>query len=123
MSPPAAGAAAAAAPGRAAPAITPLTKPCTSSCVMRPLGPLPFTSSRGTPSSRAKRRTDGDACGNCPFGAAGSCGGNAAVGDVRGAAAAVAAPATGEGDGAGAVAGAEAAAPAPAAAWISATGE
>ena len=50
---------------------------------MRPFGPLPFTSASGTPSSRAKRRTDGDACGRLVAGVAGSCGGSAAVGDVR----------------------------------------
>src|SRR5690606_1412055 len=38
-----------------------LTKPCTSSWVMRPLGPLPATCAMGTPSSRAKRRTEGEA--------------------------------------------------------------
>ena len=76
--PPPAAAAAAALRLRAglhAPAITPLTKPCTSSCVMRPFGPLPFTRPSGTPSSRAKLRTDGDACGRSPLcGAVGSCG-------------------------------------------------
>src|SRR5580658_4018683 len=38
------------------------TKPLTSSCVMRPLNPLPFTRPRSTPSSRANLRTDGPAC-------------------------------------------------------------
>ena len=52
------------------PAMTPLTKPCRSSWVMRPLGPLPFTSASGTPSSRARRRIEGEACGNCAVGAA-----------------------------------------------------
>src|SRR5207245_987617 len=64
------------------PAMTDLTNPCTSSCVIRPLGPLPFTSSSGTPSSRASLRIDGEACGNAPVGAVGSCAGSAAVGDV-----------------------------------------
>ncbi len=36
-----------------------LTKPCTSSRVMRPLGPLPRTVPSVTPSSRAKRRIAG----------------------------------------------------------------
>jgi hypothetical protein len=48
-----------------APLITALVKPCTSSCVMRPLGPEPLTSSSGTPSSRANLRTEGEACGRC----------------------------------------------------------
>ena len=39
-----------------------LTKPCTSSCRMRPFGPVPVTCARSTPSSRANLRTDGDAC-------------------------------------------------------------
>src|SRR5271156_6515479 len=38
------------------------TKPLTSSCVIRPLNPLPFTRVRSTPSSRANLRTDGPAC-------------------------------------------------------------
>ena len=46
-----------------APASTALTKSCTSSCVIRPFGPLPLTSSSGTPSSRASLRIAGDACG------------------------------------------------------------
>ena len=55
-------------PPPAAPAAAPppliacFTKPCTSSCWMRPLGPVPFTRARSTPSSRANLRTDGDAC-------------------------------------------------------------
>ncbi len=47
-----------------APLITALVKDCTSSCVMRPLGPEPFSSSSGTPSSRANLRTEGEACGS-----------------------------------------------------------
>ena len=47
----------------ASPFITALVKACTSSCVMRPFGPEPFTSSSGTPSSRANLRTEGEACG------------------------------------------------------------
>ena len=66
------------------PLITALVKPWTSSCVMRPLGPLPFTSSSGTPSSRANLRTDGEACGRLPVGApTGRAAASAAVGDVR----------------------------------------
>ena len=51
---------------RALPAITDWVNPCTSSSVMRPLSPLPLTSASGTPSSRAKLRTDGEACGKLP---------------------------------------------------------
>ncbi len=50
---------------------------------MRPLTPLPLTSASGTPSSRAKRRTDGEACGRWPVGAVGSWAGSAAVGSRR----------------------------------------
>src|SRR5436190_4924315 len=50
---------------------------------MRPFGPLPWTSSSGTPSSRASFRIAGDACGSVPVGAAGSCAGSAAVGTCR----------------------------------------
>src|ERR1700733_13956663 len=39
-----------------------LTKPLTSSSVMRDLKPVPVTRDRSTPSSRAKRRTEGLAC-------------------------------------------------------------
>ena len=46
------------------------TKPCTSSTVMRPPGPLPFTCRMSTPSSRAMRRTDGAAGGAGPAPAA-----------------------------------------------------
>src|SRR4051794_12071459 len=81
--PPPAGAFPAAALVRTSPAITCLVKPWTPSCVMRPLGPVPLTSSSGTPSSRANLRTDGDACGRLPLGAVGSCGGSAAVGAWR----------------------------------------
>ena len=52
-------------PARAAgraPLIACFTKSCTSSCRMRPFGPVPLTCARSTPSSRAKLRTDGDAC-------------------------------------------------------------
>jgi hypothetical protein len=68
---------------RASPDITDLVKAWTSSCVMRPFGPVPFTSSSGTPSSRANLRTEGEACGRLPAVAPGSCGGSAAVGGVR----------------------------------------
>ena len=72
------------APGSAVlPAITALTKACTSSWVMRPFGPLPLTSSSGTPSSRASLRIVGEACGSAPCGAVGSWAGSAAVGTVR----------------------------------------
>ncbi len=67
----------------AVPARTALTNSCTSSCVILPFGPLPFTSSSGTPSSRASFLIVGDACGSAPAGAVGSCGGNAAVGRCR----------------------------------------
>ena len=102
------------------PAITPLTKPCTSSWVMRPFGPLPFTSSSGTPSSRASLRIVGDAWGNVPVGAVGSWAGSAAVGDVR---PAVAAAADAGGGVAGAGAAADAATGAPPAASTTATTE
>ena len=46
-----------------APLMTDLVKPCTSDSVMRPLMPLPLTSFKGTPSSRANLRTEGDAWG------------------------------------------------------------
>ena len=64
-----------------------LTQPFTSSAVIRPLRPEPFTRPRSTPSSRAKRRTDGLACafeneassiGADTRGAAGACAGAAA---------------------------------------------
>ena len=84
------------------PAITPLTKPCTSSCVMRPFGPEPFTSSSGTPSSRANLRIVGEACGSAPCGAVGSCAGSAAVGATFSAAETGTAAATGAGAGSGA---------------------
>ena len=54
--------AAPAAPRRGCAQRAALTNACTSSLVMRPLGPVPFTCARSTPSSRAKRRTDGLAC-------------------------------------------------------------
>ncbi len=104
----AAGAFAACALVCAAPAITDLTKPSRSACVMRPCGPLPLTSSSGTPSSRAVRRIVGEACGRFSGGAVGSCGGSAAVGTVRSDAAGAAADAV-AGAGAGAGAGAAAA--------------
>jgi len=46
-------------PPGAPPANRPFIYSCTSSWVMRPLGPLPETSLRSQPNSRAKRRTDG----------------------------------------------------------------
>src|SRR5580698_8212486 len=57
--PPPAGARAAAGAGAAKEVFT---NPLTSSCVIRPLNPLPFTRVRSTPSSRANLRTDGPAC-------------------------------------------------------------
>jgi hypothetical protein len=53
-----------------APAMTDWVKDCTSSTVMRPLGPLPCTSASGTPSSRANLRTEGEACGRPSAGVA-----------------------------------------------------
>ncbi len=91
---------------------------------MRPFGPLPLTSSSGTPSSRAKRRTEGDACGRCAGGAVGSCGGSAAVGKARGARTGAAACVVGAAAGACAAACAGSVATAAAsAASISATSE
>ncbi len=49
--------------------MTDLVNACTSSSVMRPLGPWPLTSAKGTPSSRANLRTEGDAWGKEPVGA------------------------------------------------------
>ncbi|MPM78422.1 hypothetical protein SDC9_125433 [bioreactor metagenome] len=61
-----------------APVITCLVKACTSSAVIRPLLPVPFTSSSGTPSSRANLRTEGDAYGKLPDGGTvGLCAGTA----------------------------------------------
>ena len=48
---------------RVSPVITARLKACTSSCEIRPLGPLPLTSFKGTPSSRANLRTEGEAWG------------------------------------------------------------
>ena len=48
---------------RVSPAMTARLKACTSSCEMRPLGPLPLTSFKGTPNSRANLRTEGEAWG------------------------------------------------------------
>ena len=48
--------------------MTDWVKAWTSASVMRPLGPLPLTSAKGTPNSRANLRTDGEACGS-PTGA------------------------------------------------------
>src|SRR5471032_3245046 len=50
-----------------APDITPLTKFCTSSWVMRPFGPEPATRPSSTPSSRANLRIDGEACASLPL--------------------------------------------------------
>ena len=54
---------------------------CTSSTLMRPPGPLPFTRAMSTPSSRASRRTDGAAGAAGPAGVssvgAGACGARA----------------------------------------------
>src|SRR5690606_2880002 len=94
-----------------------------SSAVMRFLGPLPMTWARLTPSSRANRRTDGDACGRLRSGTSASA--KEAVGDVRSgaldaiedAAGAGADAGSGAGAGAGAGAAAAGAAAAGAAAW------
>ena len=67
-----------------------LMNPCTSSRVTRPLGPVPETRPKSTPSSRAKRRIAGLACVLAPPVLAG---GGAAAGGVDGAAGAAAAPA------------------------------
>ena len=75
--PPPAGALAACALVWVAPAMTALVKVCTSPWVIRPLGPWPLTSSKGTPSSRANLRTEGDACGKPKVGAPGACAGAA----------------------------------------------
>ncbi len=56
------GSAAPADSARGGPASAFFTKALTSSSLMRPLSPLPVTRARSTPSSRAKRRTDGLAC-------------------------------------------------------------
>ena len=48
---------------RVSPAMTARLKACTSSCEMRPLGPLPLISFSGTPNSRANLRTEGEAWG------------------------------------------------------------
>ena len=98
-----------------APLITERVKPCTSASVMRPLSPLPLTSFRGTPNSRANLRTEGDACGRPTGAAPGACAGTAKAGagaaaagaEAAGAAATGAATAT-----AGAATGAAAAPPA-----------
>src|SRR3990167_706798 len=83
----AAGALAATARVCTAPVITALVKFCTSSWVIRPLGPLPVTSSSGTPSMRANLRTEGLACGRPADGVPGWCAGTGAVAVVAGAAA------------------------------------
>src|SRR5450830_1873149 len=71
--------------------ITPLTNACTSSWVMRPLGPDPCTLDRSAPSSRANLRTEGLACGlNAGTSTTGSSGTGAGrcIGSTTGAAAA-----------------------------------
>ena len=78
--PPPAGALAAWALVCTLPAITRWVKACTSSCEMRPLGPEPWTSASGTPSSRANLRTEGLACGRPPVGVPGWCAGAATAG-------------------------------------------
>jgi hypothetical protein len=112
--PPPAGALAAPAFVLAAPLITARVKLCTSSCVMRPLRPVPLTSSSGTPSSRANLRTEGEAWGSLPEGATvGSCAGAAAGAGAEACAAEGAAAGALAGAAAGAAAGAGAAAAAP----------
>src|SRR5450830_1845025 len=86
-----------------APDITPLTKFCTSSWVMRPFGPEPATRPSSTPSSRANLRIDGEACASLPLTA-----GAAATGALATAATGAAAACAGAG---AAAAGAGAAAP------------
>src|SRR5687768_8228293 len=69
-----------AATGAGAFAKAPLTKACTSECRIRPLGPLPCTRPRSTPSSRANLRTEGLAWGLVSVSSRGSRGtGGAAV--------------------------------------------
>src|SRR4029077_11245841 len=48
--------------GEAPPASERLTNACTSASRMRPFGPLPAIREISAPSSRAYRRTEGDAC-------------------------------------------------------------
>ncbi len=50
------------------------TNACTSSTLMRPAGPLPATPRMSTPSSRARRRTDGAAGAAGPGDSASTCG-------------------------------------------------
>src|SRR5688572_28364608 len=52
---------------------------------MRPLGPLPWTADRSTPSSRANLRTDGLACGLVPASSCGSRGTGRGAGAAAGA--------------------------------------
>ena len=86
LAPPAAAAPAGAWP--APPASRFLTKPFTSSAVMRSFGPEPLTAPRSTPSSRASRRTDGEACGSARTAPSASSAGTAGVrGEPAGAAA------------------------------------
>ncbi|MNY02992.1 hypothetical protein D3C86_1355870 [compost metagenome] len=110
-------AAAAAAGAAVEPLITPLTKPCTSSCVIRPFGPVPGTRDTSTPSSRANLRTDGLAWAALPVTpwAAGAGAEFAGAGAGAAAAAGAGAGAAAAGAGAGAAAGAAAAPAAPAA--------
>src|SRR5581483_1481049 len=64
------------------------TKALTSSCVTRPLNPVPDTRVRSTPSSRANFRTEGPACAREKPGSlmGGNCGapGSVACGSLRG---------------------------------------
>ena len=85
---------------RAVPAITALVKACTSSCVMRPLGPEPLTSSSGTPSSRANLRTLGLAWGRSTGAAVGLCAGAEALA-AAGAGCSLPLPLAAEGEGEG----------------------
>ncbi len=88
----------------AAPLMTDWVNSWMSSAVMRPLRPEPLTSAKGTPSSRANLRTEGEAWGRPT---AGRCGG--VVGRRGNAGGSRAAAAAGAGAGAGAAAGAAAA--------------
>ena len=66
-----------------APDITDLVKACTSSWVIRPLLPVPFTSSKGTPSSRANLRTEGDAWGSPTVVPPGACAGTLPTAEAK----------------------------------------
>ena len=79
-----------------APDITDLVKACTSSWVIRPLLPVPFTSSKGTPSSRANLRTEGDAWGSPTVVPPGACAGTSPKAETEATAADAVAVAAGD---------------------------